>query len=159
VALDDEPLVTARDEPAAQLWQPPPPGAAAAPPAVPAPGYEPLPNSYGRPRRRPFPLGLLLLAILLLGGGAAFLLGPAALRAQVSKVTRREQAVLIVTSEPPGAQVRIGGQLVGQTPLSQENLYAPGAELQVQVTLRGYRPWTGKLRGGESVTLEASLRR
>jgi len=159
-AAEDEPLVTMRQPDHAELWQPPP----EAPPAeAPLPGYEPLPGRYGEAAkvRRPFPLGLLLLGLLVLGGGAAVLwVGPGVLRSRYPQVLGPpEQAVILITSEPSGAQVRLNGQAVGTTPWSQENLYPRGAVVDVQVTLRGYKAWSGKLKGGESATVEAILRR
>ena len=160
--VEDEPLVTVKEDPSAALWQPPPPAPPApAAEAVPGDGYDPLPNRYGPRARRPGgPLLLLLLLVAAAGGGAYYFIGPRALRAQLDSMAGPpSQAVLIVLSQPDGAQVRIAGKVVGTTPLSQENLYPRGVELEVQVTARGYKPWTGKIRGGESVTLEANLRR
>ncbi len=159
---EDEPLVTAKEDPSAALWQPPPLQPAGQPKDQdPTPGYAPLPNRYGPKSRRPLPRSLLLVVLLAVAGGVAYAtIGPRVLRSRMTAVVGPpEQPVLTVLSEPDGAQVRIAGKVVGTTPLSQENLYPKGVELDVQVTARGYKPWTGKLRGGETVTLEANLRR
>ncbi|HYV48586.1 MAG TPA: protein kinase [Myxococcaceae bacterium] len=128
-------------------------------------GYDPLPGNYGPRARKPITFsvtGWLLLVLLVAGGlgGAYVYFGPRELRAKYEDLTGPPtQAVLTVLSTPDGAQVRIGGKVVGNTPLMQENLYPRGAEVEVQVTMRGYKPWTGKLRGGEAVTLEAVLKK
>jgi serine/threonine-protein kinase len=179
----DEPLSTANDVPSAgvqdrfgKMF-----GSEPAPEPAPAPspaetetqlrprdhfgGYDPLPGDYGPKARKPLTfsvVGLLLLVLLVAGGlgGAYVFFGPKEIRAKYEDLTGPPtQAVLTVLSRPDGAQVRIGGQVVGNTPLMQENLYPRGAEVEVQVTMRGYKPWTGKLRGGEAVTLEAVLKK
>ena len=67
--------------------------------------------------------------------------------------------VLLVSSEPSGATVRVDGVVKGTTPLALDNHYAPGREVRVELTLRGHRPWSGTFRGGEAATLDAQLRR
>jgi len=181
--LGDEPLSTANDAPSAGLQDRfgkmfgsgPAPELAPVPlaaeietelrPRDPVPGYDPLPGDYGPKARKPLTFsvaGLLLLVLLVAGGagGAYFFFGPREIRAKYEELTGPPtQAVLTVLSTPDGAQVRIGGKVVGNTPLMQENLYPRGAEVEVQVTMRGYKPWTGRLRGGEAVTLEAVLKK
>jgi serine/threonine-protein kinase len=61
----------------------------------------------------------------------------------------------IVSSEPAGATVRIGGTVVGVTPWAGDNVWA--GETPVVVELPGYKPWRGTLRGGEEVNLNARL--
>lgn len=173
----DEPLVTADEDPSPGLQhrfgKMLDPEAAPAPSQAevetvlrdPVPGYEPLPGNYGPKARKPrsFSVTWILLLVLLLAGGAGaayVFYGPRELRTRYEALTGPpSQAVLTVLSTPDGAQVRIGGKVVGNTPLMQENLYPRGVEVDVQVTMRGYKPWTGKLRGGEAVTLEAVLKR
>jgi serine/threonine-protein kinase len=151
-----EPLVTAREEPSRQ---PLPPSQEW------VPGYEPLPGRYGAGARKPssFPRSVALLLVLLAvgGAGASYLLwGPRELRAKYYALTGPpNQAVLTILSEPDGAQVRIAGKPMGTTPLMQENLYPRGVDVEVQVTKKGFQPWTGRIRGGEAVTVEARLKR
>jgi hypothetical protein len=49
--------------------------------------------------------------------------------------------------------------VVGTTPWSQENLFTAGTDVPVQLTLKGYRTWNGTFRGGQTVTVDATLRR
>jgi serine/threonine-protein kinase len=65
------------------------------------------------------------------------------------------KAPAIITSEPPGATVKIGGQKVGVTPWAGDNVWT--GDTPVVIELPGYRPWKGTLRGGEEVHLNARL--
>lgn len=141
-----------------QYWQPPP--MEPPKPFDPTPAYEPLPGRYQAPRRG-VPVKLLAVVALLLGAGGAYLyFSPERMRVRLPSLgTVPQQAILLITSEPDGARVKINGQVVGTTPYSQDNIYPEDAELKVEVSLRGYKPWTGTFRGGQSATLEAQLRR
>lgn len=66
------------------------------------------------------------------------------------------KAPLIVSSEPPGATITIGGAVVGKTPWAGDNTWDGNA--LVVIELPGYKKWTGKLRGGEQ-TISANLQR
>jgi len=66
--------------------------------------------------------------------------------------------MLQISSEPPGATVSIGGNIVGKTPLFIDNAYAPD-EIRVELSLRGYRPWTGTFRGSQDQSVSATLLR
>ncbi len=86
------------------------------------PAPEPPPAPREGPRRRPFPLWLLLLPLaLLLGYGGYLLLRPTP--SQVVEVEpasppkRPERYPLRVDSEPSGARVYLDGFYLGQTPL------------------------------------------
>jgi serine/threonine-protein kinase len=147
----------------AQYWQPPPaqPQQEAPRPFEPTPAYEPLPGRYQAPPRRRAPVKWLAVgALLLLAGGAYLYFTPERMRVRLPRLGGPpQQAILLITSEPDGATVKINGQAVGTTPFSQDNVYPPDREMKVEVVLRGYKPWTGTFRGGESATLEAQLRR
>jgi len=67
-------------------------------------------------------------------------------------------ALLRIESEPPGAKIEIGSQVLGETPLFVENIY-PKSEIEVRLSLKGYRPWTGKFAGGQTAELKARLHR
>jgi TonB family protein len=62
-----------------------------------------------------------------------------------------------VLSTPPGAQVKIDGVPVGQTPLLNHSLRA--GKHQVEVTRDGYEPWNSPLTvGRRKTTIDAQLR-
>lgn len=65
---------------------------------------------------------------------------------------------IVVSSEPSGATVRIGGQIVGTTPYSGE---APAGEQTVRVELKGYSGQVRKvqLASGETQTVSFKLGR
>lgn len=65
---------------------------------------------------------------------------------------------LRITSKPSNAAVRINGVLVGTTPLERESPFAPEAELEVEVVLKGYRPWSKRFRAGQNVSAHAVLK-
>lgn len=67
------------------------------------------------------------------------------------------RAPVVITSEPPGATVRVGSDVVGQTPWAGDNVWV--GELPVVVELEGFRPWKGSLRGGEETRLDARLKK
>ena len=73
---------------------------------------------------------------------------------------RRVQAmpILSIESEPSGAKIQIGSQVLGETPLFIENAY-PKTQIEVRLSLKGYQPWSGKFAGGEAAELKATLRR
>ena len=66
--------------------------------------------------------------------------------------------ILSIESEPSGAKIQIGSQVLGETPLFIENAY-PKTQIEVRLSLKGYQPWTGKFAGGEAAELKATLRR
>ena len=72
--------------------------------------------------------------------------------------TERALPTLQVESDPPGALVQIGDERMGTTPLYMENNY-PKSELEIRVSLRGYHPWKGTFRGGETAAVKAKLKR
>jgi serine/threonine protein kinase len=66
---------------------------------------------------------------------------------------------LIVRSQPEGAHVKVDGVDRGTTPLVMDNEYPPGAEISVQVSLPGYKPWKGTFTGGAPAQLDARLQK
>jgi serine/threonine-protein kinase len=68
-------------------------------------------------------------------------------------------ATLRVSSRPAGAQVRLGDQVVGRTPIA--GLPVPPGVYDVRVERPGYAPWTRTLSAaaGETQTVEARLER
>jgi len=126
-----------------------------------------LPHDAPLPSRR---RGLWLVAIAVLAGAglfAASLVVPSLQPAPQRPDTVRESSVLdalagaglrgtvIVTSEPPGATVRIAGQQVGVTPWAGDNVWHGDAP--VELSLPGYKPWKGSIRGGQEAQLNARL--
>jgi serine/threonine-protein kinase len=79
-------------------------------------------------------------------------------KALAAKLPEPRTRVLNIQSEPSGAAVTVNGSPVGVTPFITENLY-PATDLEVTVTMSGYKPWKGKIRGGEDIELNANLRR
>jgi serine/threonine-protein kinase len=69
-----------------------------------------------------------------------------------------EARVLSIESEPSGANVRIGNEKLGETPLFLENLY-PSGDVEIRLSLRGFQPWTGKFAGGQAAAIKARLKR
>lgn len=63
---------------------------------------------------------------------------------------------VIISSTPPGADIHIGGKIVGQTPWAGENRWT--GETKVVLQLAGYRKWEGKLNGGKAETLDVRLK-
>jgi serine/threonine-protein kinase len=102
-----------------------------------------------RPRTGRWPVvAAFFLGLLLLAGGLAW---------RFANPPAPAKAYLYLDSEPPGATVRINGEEIGQTPLVQENLYPPGATIQIELRLKGYRSVKSSFRGGEPVTLRFEL--
>lgn len=133
--------------------------------------YEPTPESYRAPiphPRRQLAVRLVVAAVIigavLLSGG--LLVSKPPVRGDpadtVHSTDLLEQltaggpkAPAIITSEPAGATVRVGGQKVGVTPWAGDNVW--NGETPVELVLPGYKPWKGTLRGGEEVNLNARL--
>jgi serine/threonine-protein kinase len=125
---------------------------------------DPTPDSYRPlppPPRRRGPVVFVVLvgiaALLLVG----LLFAPKQWRRQLpvgglDKLIDRDRPAVLITSEPSGASVRIGDQVVGTTPWAGNNLWG---DAPVTVELKGYRPWKGRLIGGRDVTLSATLTR
>jgi eukaryotic-like serine/threonine-protein kinase len=97
-------------------------------------------------------LALLVLAALA-AAGWYYLLGK-------PKVPPRAPVavVVLITSEPTGAQVSVEGSPVGVTPWAADNTWAKGP-VNVTLTAPGYRPWTGTFSGGRPARLEAHLQK
>jgi serine/threonine protein kinase len=124
--------------------------------------YDPLagrlPPPVEAPRRKSGG-GWVFAVVLLIGAGvAAFLLGPRFLHRAGLPLSVGGAHVLRLSSEPDGAEVRINGTPVGQTPLFLDNLYPPG-DIKVELRLRGYTPWVGTFRGSEDAQISQQLQR
>jgi len=65
---------------------------------------------------------------------------------------------LLVLSQPTGATVLIGGEVMGTTPWAGDNVW-PKGRLRVEVRKAGYRTWETTVEGGVEQTVEATLRR
>jgi hypothetical protein len=122
---------------------------------------DPTPEAYRDepkpPRRAPkvaLVLGVLVLALL----AGALLLASQDDRGQWRSPLDALQGhhTVLITSEPDGATVRLGTQVLGKTPWAGDNIFGDG---EVVVELKGYQPWKGRLRAGEDVVLRATLKR
>lgn len=113
------------------------------------------------PRRRwliPVAVTTLLLLVLV-GGIVAVLPHLGRLRASIPFPGGAVSApMLSIQSEPEGATVSVDGTVLGTTPLFIDNTF-PQRDIPVQVTLEGYKPWTGTFTGGRPASLEMRLRR
>jgi hypothetical protein len=68
-------------------------------------------------------------------------------------------AVLVIDSTPSGADVYLGDERLGTTPLAVDNPYAEGERFQVTVKKPGYRPARLDAAGGGPARLEVTLER
>jgi hypothetical protein len=158
--------VKAEPSPAVPSVESPTPGSqrsgwseTASPPVPEAAPYE---DEAPAPKRSRAPVGAMVGVLVLLGlGGAMVWYGQSVIKSVTSKLSARlptpPAQMLSVSSEPSGATVRINGSTVGQTPLFMDNLYPADREAKVEIVLKGHRTWTGTLRGGEPVHIEADL--
>jgi hypothetical protein len=109
---------------------------------------------------------LKAVALLLALGGIGALLwarAPQILAFVESLVAERPQgaygtALLRIESTPPGAQVLLGDQLLGETPYLGDNDLPAGAH-RVRLIKSGYQPATASFEGGRDVELKINLRR
>jgi serine/threonine protein kinase len=123
--------------------------------------FVPIDGGLRRPGAGPARLFKWGALALLVAAGATkgpelFSLLPKRLQAVAQRSHRTP--ILSIESEPSGAKIQIGSQVLGQTPLFIENLY-PRTEIEVRLSLKGYQPWTGRFSGGEAAELRATLRR
>jgi len=115
------------------------------------------------PRRFPLSAFLISAALLPVAGAGLFIWGrlrPAVPPLLLSETVQSEAPALSsvnIDSEPSGAAVFIDGQEAGTTPLLTTNTFPTGKSVRVRVTLPGYRPWVGVLRGGANAKLRAQL--
>ena len=66
--------------------------------------------------------------------------------------------LLIVDSTPDGAQVRLGGEAVGETPLSQDWSCTPGEVVPLEVRRSGFKPARYRLTCADGTTrVQAAL--
>lgn len=63
--------------------------------------------------------------------------------------------LLSVTSNPSGAAVTIEGKEVGRTPFFSDNRW--GGTAAIELSLSGYRNWSGAFEGGRDAKLEVTL--
>jgi hypothetical protein len=132
-----------------------------------------------RPRRRRWPWLLALVAALLFAGAAglgakAWLVAEGLVEQALSRLPGDGKrsgkppgerllapgiagAILMVDSEPSGADVFLGDQYVGVTPLAVDNPYPDGERFEVTVKKRGYLEARLAADGGEPAHLEVKL--
>jgi hypothetical protein len=105
---------------------------------------EAAPMGTGRSLQGP----LYLVVVLILLGAAVLLLG--------HKLGTAPAPFLLIDSEPAGATVRIGGEVVGTTPWSTHNTW-PEGPVKVELSLEGHRTWRGTFQGGMEQVLRPTL--
>jgi hypothetical protein len=115
------------------------------------------------PRRFPLSAFLILAALLPVAGAGFFIWSrlrpavPPPVPLLAETVQSEALGSVHIDSEPSGASVFIDGQEAGTTPLLTNNTFPAGKSVRVRVTLPGYRPWVGVLKGGANVKLRAQL--
>lgn len=68
-----------------------------------------------------------------------------------------DQPPIVISSEPPGATIALGGKVVGQTPWAGDNLWT--GDTPVALQLPGFKRWEGQFKGGQPVTLDIRLKK
>ena len=128
------------------------------------------PETMWEPKRRsPWGRWVLILGLLGVIGAAGFFALPHlerlvpgaqdAVRSTLGSGSTIELPPLVIRSQPEGATVRVDGVDKGTTPLVMDNEYPQGAEISVQVSMPGYKPWKGTFTGGAPATLDAKLQK
>jgi hypothetical protein len=116
---------------------------------------------------RPLIVGLAVVVAALVTGATVWAIrqGPTPDPAPVTPAPVQQQATsdpeparLQITSKPSGAAVHVNGVSLGVTPVDRSSPFAPEAELEVEVLLKGYRPWTRRFHAGQSVSTHAQLK-
>ncbi|HYV48368.1 MAG TPA: PEGA domain-containing protein [Myxococcaceae bacterium] len=124
------------------------------------------PEPPRRKARRRLVTIAVAVAVVTLGSAAVWLLRPPEPAAENPETAAPpppengdpEPARIRITSKPNGAAVHINGVSLGVTPVDRESPFAPEAELEVEVLLKGYRPWTRRFHAGQSVAAHAQLK-
>jgi hypothetical protein len=101
------------------------------------------------------------LAALLAGGVGLALFAPppeGTVRpsSEVEAFLARTRYPVLVDSEPPGATVKIAGEVVGTTPWAGDNRWGDG---EVALELPGHAPWKGRLLPRAASTFSVRLKR
>lgn len=134
---------------------------------MPRPPAEPPPEaaaaeSSGAGRRLARTASRLARAAVLLGVVAAIgvggWFGVKRLAALWSPKARPPAIAVTFVSEPAGARVIVGGEVLGLTPLSLDNDW-PEGPIPVRIEKSGYRPWTGTFDGATPTSVNAALRK
>lgn len=73
-------------------------------------------------------------------------------RAEEAPVAR---VTIVVNSDPPGADVEVGGLFVGNTPMELE--LEQGKIVEITISLAGYTPWVKKIEAREGLKINARL--
>jgi len=132
------------------------------PPATAPDGDEPQPLSAQSQQRQWLAIAAALIVIL--GAGVAFFALKATPSASPAPAASEKiefadsVAAFTVQSEPPGAAVFIGDEVLGTTPYLGTNDFARDKPVTVRVELKGYATWTATMTGGRNMRLFANLK-
>ena len=58
-----------------------------------------------------------------------------------------------------GARVLVGGEDKGTTPLLMDNEYPQGAEIRIELNLKGYKPWKDTFPGSAPAQFDVRLQK
>jgi serine/threonine protein kinase len=100
--------------------------------------------------------GIIMILIMLVLGG---LVGILALSNRSPKV---QYAFFTLHSNPPGADVRLNGNLLGQTPISERKIPFDNKIQKIQFEKPGYLPFTREVKlqySGQDITINALLQK
>lgn len=122
---------------------------------------DPTPDSYrDAPKRKrgKAPLVFGLLVTIAVAGLAALLFSRSARNSvptgPLGRLVPATHTPLVVTSEPEGASIRIGTEVVGKTPWAGDNIWG---QARLTLELPGYRPWSGTIPSGSDAKVFARL--
>lgn len=102
----------------------------------------------------------VMLGVLAVVGLAGYFFWPANFKwAHALAPAPSAPQLLMVNSEPSGARVFIGRELVGETPWAGDNRWRGFDQVPVRLELKGHRTWEGTINGNEPSSLDVKLKK